>query len=408
MNNNSNMNVESEQSTVLSIVLRTFVVLVILALAGTVAAYFIYFPAKSEKQEETTTEIITVKTEPIKLSTYPVKIEVMGQVVAAHETMLKARVSGKIINVSENFIPGGLFKKDEEIIFIDPSDYELDLKVKKAAERQAHATLRLELGQQAIAKDELKIIEQTTGKKLTNSDLALRKPQLEQARASLASAKANLELSELNLSRTIVKTPFNALVRERIADTGDVISMQDNLATLVNTDEFWINAEIPVYNTRWLKIPQQNGIKGSNATITMDGGRGTRSGTLLKMTGALDQKSRLARLLISVPDPLLLKQADTHKSPLVLGDFVRVTLIGNNLTDTARIPQSYLRDDQTLWLARNNKLIIQKVFIAYEDRQYAYVTRGLEAGDKVITSNIITPIDGMDITVTTAHNAGQE
>lgn len=385
-----------EHVSTLSIAARTVLVLIILSAAAAIYAYFILNEAHTDKTNDIKPQNIIVKTMPVALGTYPIKIEVMGHVVAAREAALKARVSGEIIKVSDEFIPGGLLKAQEEILHIDPSDYILDVKVKKAALSQVRAVLTLELGQQAIAKDELKIIEQSTGRKLANSDLALRKPQLAQARANVESAKANLALSDLNLTRTTLKAPFNALVSMRATDQGNVISPQDTLATLVSTDEFWIDAEIPVHNLRWLVLPQGEKT-GSTAHITLDGGRGERIGALIKTTGSLNQQSHLAAVIISVRDPLLLEATNALKSPMILGDYVKVTLMGKKLSNTARISQSHLRNNNTIWLERGEKLIIQPIEIAYADRQYAYISKGLKHGDKIVTSNIITPIHGMDI-----------
>lgn len=385
-----------EHVSTLSIAARTVLVLIILSAAAAIYAYFILNEAHTDKTNDIKPQNIIVKTMPVALGTYPIKIEVMGHVVAARKAALKARVSGEIIKVSDEFIPGGLLKAQEEILHIDPSDYVLDVKVKKAALSQARAVLTLELGQQAIAKDELKIIEQSTGRKLANSDLALRKPQLAQARANVESAKASLALSDLNLTRTTLKAPFNALVSMRATDQGNVISPQDTLATLVSTDEFWIDAEIPVHNLRWLVLPQGEKA-GSTAHITLDGGRGERTGALIKTTGSLNQQSHLAAVIISVRDPLLLEATNALKSPMILGDYVKVTLMGKKLSNTARISQSHLRNNNTIWLERGEKLIIQPIEIAYADRQYAYISKGLKHGDKIVTSNIITPIHGMDI-----------
>ena len=393
-----------EHVSTLSIAARTVLVLIILSAAAAIYAYFILNEAHTDKTDDIKAQNIIVKTTPVALGTYPIKIEVMGHVVAARKAALKARVSGEIIKVSDEFIPGGLLKAQEEILHIDPSDYILDVKVKKAALSQVRAVLTLELGQQAIAKDELKIIEQSTGRKLANSDLALRKPQLAQARANVESAKASLALSDLNLTRTTLKSPFNALVSMRATDQGNVISPQDTLATLVSTDEFWIDAEIPVHNLRWLVLPQGEKT-GSTAHITLDGGRGERTGALIKTTGSLNQQSHLAAVIISVRDPLLLEATNALKSPMILGDYVKVTLMGRKLSNTARILQSHLRNNNTIWLERGGKLIIQPIEIAYADRQYAYISKGLKHGDKIVTSNIITPIHGMDIVLYDAADA---
>ena len=407
------MSKDNKQNINGSATIIALITVAILIAAGALSYMLISNPAHSEKKEELQKPSDVVKIEKAVIGDYPVKIEVMGQVIPAHETLLKSRVPGEIIEVSPNFVPGGLFKKGEFILKIDPADYELDVKVKTAALNQAKAVYNLELGQQQIAKDEMKMLERSTGRKLKNTSLALRKPQLEQAKANLESAKAALEIAELSLERTNVKAPYNALVRERLGDIGNVFSSLDRLATLVSTDKYWIDIEVPINDMVWLEIPNSGDEKGSKAIIKLGNMRGTRDGYLFKQSRSVDPQSRLASMLVNIPDPLLLNSYKSGKSgetPLVLSDFVPVTLIGKTLKDAFRVPLNYIREGSNIWLEKRGGLIIQPVTIAYKDRKYAYITSGLERESHIVTSNIITPINGMEIMVQGSHEnmAGEE
>ncbi len=365
-------------------IFKIIIIVAILGFAGLGAYYFVKNPAHTDKKTDITPKTINVVSKPISLGEYPVKIEVMGQVIPARSAVLKPQISGKIIHVDSEFIEGGVFEENAQILQIDPSDYEIDVNIKKAAVDQANAALKLELGQQEIARDELEIIEKSTGRKLKNNDLALRKPQLAQAKANLNSTKAQLELAKLNLNRTKITAPFNGLITHRNTDIGNIITTRDAIATLVATDEYWIDIEIPTYDAKWLEI-------GAAAKITLNNNLGTRNGALLKITGSLNKNSRLASMIISVSKPLSVKPA------LMLGDYVHVTLIGDNLKNAARIPIEYIRNNNTVWLERGSKLVIAPVIIAYKDRRFAYIVKGINDGDNIIISNIITPINGMDI-----------
>jgi len=375
--------------------LSIFAAVLILIFAGLAAAYYISFPEKTKQQEQEKNNVVLVETQNITLGNYPVKIEVMGQVRAAREAALQAQISGEVIEVSPEFIPGGSFKKGDVILKIDPSEYDLDVQMKQAALNQSRAALTIEKGQQSIAKEELKILQNTTGRKLNGTDLALRKPQMEQANADIAAAQASLDMAKLNLSRTTLTAPFNALVTARNTNVGNVISLQETLATLVSTDEYWINIEVPVNDMHWLDA------QNTKAVISLNNDRAARDGSLLKIVGTINSQSRLADIIVRVPDPLGLTQENESTSPLIIGDFVPVTLIGKSLINAVRLPQSYIRDGQTLWIMRDGKLVTQPVSIDYTDRTYAYISSGLNEGDQIITSNIITPVNGMDIKV---HN----
>jgi multidrug resistance efflux pump len=48
----------------------------------------------------------------------------MGTVIPAQLVNLTSRINGMVISVSPNFIPGGFLKKGEQIVQLDPTDYQ--------------------------------------------------------------------------------------------------------------------------------------------------------------------------------------------------------------------------------------------------------------------------------------------
>ncbi|MCK5225261.1 MAG: hypothetical protein KAQ89_00945, partial [Planctomycetes bacterium] len=52
-----------------------------------------------------------------------ITIDAMGTIIAAVAVDLKPQVSGKIIEVSPEFVPGGIFKKGQTLMKIEPDDY---------------------------------------------------------------------------------------------------------------------------------------------------------------------------------------------------------------------------------------------------------------------------------------------
>ncbi len=377
--------------------IRIVLPLVILALGIGCGVWFVTNPDEAKKRPVPEAKALLVETGKPDYGSYPAFVEAMGQVRPALEVGLKSQVSGEIITAGDEFIPGGFFHEGDIILEIDPSDYELAVKKQKAVLRQAQAEYDLEMGRQSVAQDELKILERTTGRKPESPDLALRKPQLAQAQAELDKARSDLEAAQLDLQRTSITAPFNALVKTREATQGDKISGGEMLATLVSTDEYWLTLSVPVTDLQWLEIPRRKGDPGSPARIVLDGGRGERQGHLLRLTGSLDQQSRLATLLVSVSDPLLLNGSDTDKPALILGDYARIVLEGRQLEKIVRIPVSWVRDGQIVWVRDNGRLAFRPVRMAYVDRVYAYIREGLSADDEIVISDIAVPVENMKI-----------
>lgn len=369
------------------------IMLPVAVVAGGIAAAMWYAenPAVVERRPAPPAAALPVEIARADSGDYTVTVAAMGRVIPSVSAQIRSQVGGEIITASDHFVPGGFFARDEVMLQIEPADYELAVKKQEALFRQAEAAYRLEMGRQEVAKNELKMLERTTGKKPENAELALRRPQLDQARAEMEKARADLETAQLDLSRTVVKAPFNALVTGRLAVRGDRIGAQEVIATLAGTDEYWVELSVPLSDLRWLEFP-------APATVILDGGRGSRKAQLIRMTGTLDSASRLAGVLVAVDDPMLLAEdAGADGLPLMLGDYVRVVISGKKLAETVRVPLAWLRDGNIVWVMRDGKLQFSKVTILREDRDYAYIADGLAAGDAVVTSDIPVPVAGMRI-----------
>jgi multidrug efflux pump subunit AcrA (membrane-fusion protein) len=165
-------------------------------------------------------------------------------------------------------------------------------------------------------------------------ELALRKPHLAKAQSDLAAAQAELDQAKLSLSRTDITAPFNSVVRDKFVEIGSQMSTQDALAELVGTDEYWIRVSLPVDRLRWIRIPSNRSETGALATIHYRGHQ--RTGRVIRLLGDLEAQGRMARILVSVKDPLGRKGTQPDTMPLLIGEYVRVEIQGNtSLTFTA-------------------------------------------------------------------------
>jgi RND family efflux transporter MFP subunit len=325
-------------------------------------------------------------------------IEAWGTVVAAREVTLQSQVAGEVDSTSEAFEPGAQVAAGELLLQIDPADYKLAIRQRRADLTKAKAELALEEGKGKVAEQEFALLSRETGPSPEQRRLMLREPQRETARAAVAAAEAALAAAELNLARTRVKAPFNALVMERQVNLGTRVSSGANLATLVDTDSFWVELAVPAASLRWIKL-SSGAEAGSRVRLYQERvwGEGRfREGRIMRMRGDLDQKGRMARLLVSVDDPLALADADLP--PLLLGAFVRAEIAGTELHDVLSLDRGWLRDDDSLWVMdRENKLAIRTPPVVYSGVNEVYVRDGLEDGDRIITSELAVAVKGMPL-----------
>jgi chromosome condensin MukBEF MukE localization factor len=120
--------------------------------------------------------------------------------------------------------------------------------------------------------------------------------------------------------------------------------------------------------------------------------------------GALESQTRLARVLIEVPDPLAHHPTSEGLPPLMIGAFLETEIQGKKLEDVIRLSRDYLRQNETVWLMEEGKLRIREVEIVFRDENYAYVTNGLDDDDQIVTTNLSTVVDGAPLRTEAAED----
>ena len=329
-----------------------------------------------------------------------IQVPAMGTVIPAREIVLEPRVAGEIVSIHPEFAVGGYLKKGSEVLQIDTQDYRLALTLAKAKVKDAESKLKILQAEAAAAKEEWREINRNrAGKNDKPSPLLIKKPQLTAAQAMLVAEKADVEKAQLNLARTKISAPFNAIVRAKHVDIGSQVSGQDQLAELVGTDEYWIQASMPVNRLKWIMIPPNSGKSGSKVRIFYRNGI-ELTGTVIKLLGELETEGRMARVLVEIKDPLGLNITEEKHPPLLIGEYVRMEIEGRQLKNVYRIPRTALRDNTRIWLVSNDgKLEIRNVETLWRDAQAVLLTDGLRPGEQLIVSDLSKPVNGMPLQV---------
>jgi RND family efflux transporter MFP subunit len=370
---------------------------VLLAISLGVARYMMtHKPRPQRKKPAAVLPVVQVKE--LLSTTEQVNIPAQGTVGPALHVDLKTRVAGEIIWTSPEFVEGGIVKKGQALIKIDPIEYELALVGKKALLQSATLDLKTEQGRQEIARSEWEILGLEERATEMDRELALRQPQLAAFEAKLEAAKAELKQAELNIERTVIRAPFNAVIRSTSVEIGAQASVQSAIAGLAGTDTFHVEALVPLDRLPWIHIPDGKTDSGSLALVTTGGSRALE-GRIFKLLTDLQPNGRLARLLIEVDDPLDLKKTNGDRRPLLLGDFISVKIKGRTIRDVYAISRAHMKDGGRVFTVDNeNRLRMVDVEIVWSGADQLFV-RGLKPGTKLIVSDLSAPVEGMKLRV---------
>ena len=346
-------------------------------------------PEPKQRQPQRMQTLVEVQT--LRSGEARVVVEGMGRVNAAQHITLRAQVGGRIEWISDKWLEGAYFDANELMLRIEPDDYELSVARAESALAQRQSELAVEMGFQRVAEREWELLNETgTSDVAVDASLALREPQLKQAEAMQRSAEAELNQAELNLSRTQIRAPFDAMLLSRSVEPGALASTNAEVAELISTDAFHIQVAIPENRAVAIEIP------GASASIRIRGVDTVIEGQVVSLLGDLDPQGQMARVLVEVKDPFALLPENAERPKLLLGAFVEVLIEGKPMPNAFEIPRKALQNGDVVWLKRpDGTLEIRPVQVAWRNRDTVLIRSGVEAGEQVILTPLSLASNGM-------------
>jgi len=393
----------------------TGILIPILVLVGAVmlAVWFVKTKPAPQKQNNKTMAS-AVKTVTVSYGSQQVMVSAMGTVAPIEDITLQPEVTGLVIWKSPNLVPGGIINEGEKLLAIDPRNYEAARKQHLASREKARVEYQIEMSRSEVAAEEWRMMgagsmELGVGStevydKNTLSrtkSLALREPQLRAAKIAVLAASNLLEKATIDVERTEIRAPFNAVVINEFVDRGQLVSPQSHLAQLAGTDAFRVEAALPVRDLQWIKHPDNNGQNGSKVTVVYDTGASDPvqfKGKLTQILSSLDNITKMVKVMVRVDDPLMLakQQTNNSKTGLLAGAYVKVLIEGITLDKVIELPGTLIHEGNKSWVMNSeSQLEIRDVDVIWRQDGRALIKSGISEGEKIISSHISNPIPRM-------------
>ncbi len=333
---------------------------------------------------------LAVFSEEAVLADVSLSVRAQGAVRPKRQVQLSPQVSGKVKYVSPNLENGGFVKQGEVLIRLEDADYRLSAVRADSTVASARQALATVMAQAEVARTELEELG------IENpSPLALREPQLAEARASLAAAEASAEDADLQLSRTEIRAPFNGLVETKSVELGQFVSPGTPIGSLFAKDAVEVELAIPNAEMGDLGLPIAFNASRSNpgpkVSFTADvGGKShTWIGQVTRTGASVDSQTRLVSIFAQLDDPFG-KGADDG-TPMAPGLFVTAHIEGRSLTNVIRAPREALRGLDTVYVIveseeevvdREERLEIEK------ENEIAEARKAVEETKKQLNFNV--------------------
>jgi len=374
------------------------VVLVVVAIFMAVAMVKMR-PEAERKAQTKPRPVVTAFT--IETGAQTVTVRGFGSVKAKRSVDLVPQVSGEIIEKSATFEAGAYCAAGDILLRIDDTDYALAAARAEADVAQAALNLALAEEEALVAREEWERHgSSSTAGEREATDLVLRKPQLELAEATLASAQAALRQAQVNLGRCVICAPFDGRVLAANGDVGQYLRSGNMIGTVYATDIAEVTVQVADNDLAWIDVTQGGGDDAHTAvTISAEfaGHRHTWDGRAVRLGGAVDSRSRLVPVVVEIQNGY---RRDGDRPPLVDGLFVEVLFNGTPAAASVVIPRTALRPENKVWVIDDESRInIRRVDVSRAGVDQAVISAGLAPGERVCTSNLQFVTEGLPVRV---------
>ena len=208
------------------------------------------------------------------IAVYPAR-EASAQTVALNESRIAAEITGRIEQIPAQ--AGERIARGAVVARIDCRDHQLAVSRTRAAFQAARA--RLSLAEQQLARS-----RELQAKGFLSADaLSSRETEVQVLRAEADQARAQRATAARAVEKCVVRSPFAAIVRERLADVGELAAPGTPLATLIDAERLEVVAQVQTKDAGSL-APAKH--------ISFEGDGGTRPVALARVSPAIDPQAR--------------------------------------------------------------------------------------------------------------------
>lgn len=345
---------------------------------------------------------MTVEVVEVAPANHKLTIESYGTVQPRTQSFLVSQVSGMVTSVADNFRDGAFITEGDVLLTIDERDYLADVNIAEASLADAKQAYAEELARS----EQARIDWERIGQGGEPSDLVLRKPQLQAAKARMQSAESALSKAQLSLERTKIVAPFDGRIINSFVDVGQVVGNNTQLTEIYATDYVEIRLPLNDSDLPFIDLPEE--YRGASTDpqeqpdVRLISGFGTGDewqGKLVRVESTIDVSARQLHVVAQVDDPFSQKQTNAIK----IGQYVTAEIEGKEIAEAVTIPNSAIYQNSFVFVAENGTLQRREIDIVWQSGAESIIGDGLEFGDRLIVTPLGQVTSGTRIAV-----AGEE
>ncbi|MEM7279171.1 MAG: efflux RND transporter periplasmic adaptor subunit [Pseudomonadota bacterium] len=365
----------------MSVAWRRRLIVVVILVASVFAAFGLIATAEKPEKKKTETLAPLVNVVQVQAAAQQFSVRSQGTVTPRTQSTISAELAGNIVWVSDKFVSGGTFARNEPLLRIESATYTTALE-------QAEAIL----AQRQIEYDGV----------VSLKDKGYRaKTELAAAKAALQSAKSDLVLARQNVGNTTIRLPFAGMLRSKQVDLGQYLTPDTPIGVVFAIDEAEVRLPLSQQELAYVDLPGISVNTPTEVELSAELGGQTRywGASIVRTEGVVDEATRQIYAVASIDDPYNL-QNDESRSALPIGTFVAARIEGKTVDQAYSVPRAVLRNDESLILVTpENTLQRVDVDVLFADSDRAFIRQGIRSGDRVVTTALESPLNGQKVRV---------
>lgn len=345
----------------------------LLAVVGATAGWLLFTEPESDAREVPgpSSRTVPVETALAQSGAAATLIRATGTLKASDSVVMQPEIAGRVVEV--------LFEQGQAVTAGTPL-VQLETQTLRAELDRAQAAL-------ALSTENYRRSESLSRRGATAAQA------LDEARAALATAEADVDLARFRIEHATITAPFDGVIGLKEISVGRYVEPGDELVALERIDPLDLDFRL---SERWLTKLRP----GDAVAVTVDAVPGQQfEGRVVALAPQVDVNGRAVQLRASVPNP---------ERVLRPGLFARVTLELDARPEAVLVPEAAIVLQQAgamLYRVVDGKAVQTRVTTGVRRDGMVEITEGLAAGETVIVNGHVRLRD--QIRVEVVRPAGQ-
>lgn len=290
------------------------------------------------------------------------QLQVTGTILPNESVNLRPEISGLVTKI--NFSEGQYVTKGTPLVYLNDDELQAQYQrlqyTQKLFETQENRQKQL-LAREAISQEEYDIV-------LNQYNTAI----------------SDIKLVEAQLSKTVIRAPFNGILGLRLISEGSVIGTNDPIVSIVNIDPIKIEFSIPERYSSQVSV-------GSPIFFSNESSKEEVEGKVYAFEPQVDLATRTLKLRAQSPN---------KGGKFLPGMFVKIRFILDVVEDALMVPAESVipeLEGYKVYVANAGKVEQRVIEIGTRTETHVQVLSGLKEGDLVLTTGVMQARQGMSV-----------